>query len=151
MLPLSRRRLTRRTTSSYALLHCTVAAAFSLLTPAMGAIPAQTATWPVTEGLPGGGRYSPLADINTANVDQLEQAWVYRYGADDYFNGSFPFDRGTSSETTPILVGDRLSWRWRARRARLSKGRLRDRPGPAEVHSGPICRTLWGRPALVRV
>ena len=74
----------------------------------MGTAQAQTATWPVTEGLPGGGRYSPLADINTGNVDQLEQAWVYRYGHDDYFDGSFPFNRGTSSETTPILVGDRL-------------------------------------------
>ena len=74
----------------------------------MGAAQVQTATWPVTEGLPGGGRYSPLADINTGNVDQLEQAWVYRYGHDDYFDGSFPFNRGTSSETTPILVGDRL-------------------------------------------
>ena len=85
-----------------------MAAAASLLAPAMGAAQVQTATWPVTEGLPGGGRYSPLADINTRNFDQLEQAWVYRYGAGDYFDGRFPFNRGTSSETTPILVGDRL-------------------------------------------
>ena len=42
------------------------------------------------------------------NVGQLEQAWVYRYGADDYFDGSLPFTRGTSSETTPILVDGRL-------------------------------------------
>jgi glucose dehydrogenase len=62
----------------------------------------------VTEGLPGGGRYSPLADIHAGNVGQLERAWVYRYGAGDYFDGSFPFNRGTSSETTPILVGGRL-------------------------------------------
>src|SRR4029078_3326012 len=77
---------------SHALLHCAVAVAF----------------WSVTEGLPGGGRYSPLTDINTGNVGQLEQAWVYRYGRDDYFDGSFPVYRGTSSETTPILVGERL-------------------------------------------
>jgi quinoprotein glucose dehydrogenase len=64
----------------------------------------QTAGWPVTEGLPGGGRYSPLADIYTGNVDQLEQAWVYRTGEGDFFDGSFPVCRGTSSETTPILV-----------------------------------------------
>lgn len=69
---------------------------------------AQTAGWPVTEGLPGGGRYSPLADINIGNVDKLERAWVYRHGDDDYFDGSLPFNRGTSSETTPILVGNRL-------------------------------------------
>src|SRR6185312_12059596 len=107
MPPLSRRGLTRPTPSD-ALPRCVLAAAFSLLAPAMSAAQAQTATWPVTEGLPGGGRYSPLADINTRNVDQLEQAWVYRYGHDDYFDGSLPFNRGTSSETTPILVADRL-------------------------------------------
>ena len=101
-------RLTRWSTPSHALFPCLVAIALSLLVPAMGATPAQTATWPVTEGSPGGGRYSPLADINTSNVNQLEQAWVYRYGHDDYFDGSFPVYRGTSSETTPILVGDRL-------------------------------------------
>ena len=77
----------------------------SSLAPAIGAAQAQTAGWPVTEGLPGGGRYSPLADIHAGNVDQLEQVWVYRYG--DYFDGTFP-DHGTSSETTPILVDGRL-------------------------------------------
>lgn len=74
----------------------------------MHAVQAQTATWSVTEGQPGGGRYSPLADINRGNVDKLEQVWAYRYGHDDYFDGSFPFYRGTSSETRPILVGERL-------------------------------------------
>jgi quinoprotein glucose dehydrogenase len=79
------------------------------LVPAVAAGQAvQTAGWPVTEGAPGGGRYSPLADINTSNVGQLEQAWVYRYGADDAFDGSFPVFRGTSQETTPILVDGRL-------------------------------------------
>ena len=107
MPPLSRGRHTRYT-SSPAFLQCLLAAAFSLLAPAMSAAQEQTATWPATEGLPGGGRYSPLAEINTRNVDELKQAWVYRYGDSDYFDGSFPFHRGTSSETTPILVGDRL-------------------------------------------
>lgn len=74
----------------------------------MHVVQAQTATWSVTEGQPGGGRYSPLADINRGNVDKLEQVWAYRYGHDDYFDGSFPFYRGTSFETTPILVGERL-------------------------------------------
>lgn len=68
----------------------------------------QTAGWPVTEGQPGGGRYSPLVDIHAGNVDQLEQAWVYRHGAGDFFDGSLPYNRGTSSETTPILVDGRL-------------------------------------------
>lgn len=62
----------------------------------------------MTEGLPGGGRHSPLADIHTGNVGRLEQAWVYRYGAADYFDGVPPFNRGTSAETTPILVDGRL-------------------------------------------
>jgi quinoprotein glucose dehydrogenase len=83
-------------------------AAFLLFMPVIGATQEQTAGWPVTEGLPGGGRYSPLTDIHPGNVDQLEQAWVYRYGDGDYFNGSFPVYRGTSSETTPILVDSRL-------------------------------------------
>lgn len=90
----------------YGFLHRLLAAACLLLVPATVTAQAQTAGWPVTEGLPGGGRYSPLADIHTGNVDELEQVWVYRHG--DYFDGSFPVYRGTSSETTPILVDGRL-------------------------------------------
>ena len=89
------------------LVHRLLLATLSLFAPAMGAAQVQTAGWPVTEGVPGGGRYSPLADIHTGNVDQVEQVWVYRHG--DYFDGSFPFyDDGSSSETTPILVDGRL-------------------------------------------
>ena len=69
---------------------------------------AQTAGWPVTEGAPGGGRYSPLADIHAGNVGELEQAWVYRYGESDSFDAVLPMFNGTSSETTPILVDGRL-------------------------------------------
>ena len=60
----------------------------------------------MTEGAPGGGRYSPLADIHTGNVGELEQVWVYRHG--DYFDGMSSRFNGTSSETTPILVDGRL-------------------------------------------
>lgn len=62
--------------------------------------------WPITEGQPGGGRYSPLDEINTQNVHLLEEIWRYRHG--DYFEGSFPINRGTSFITTPIIVGDLL-------------------------------------------
>lgn len=79
-----------------------------LLGPQGGIARGQTATWPMTEGAPGGGRYSPLSDINTGNFHQLEKAWEFRYGKADYFDGSFPINRGTSSETTPVLVGSRL-------------------------------------------
>jgi quinoprotein glucose dehydrogenase len=78
----------------------------SSLVPAIAAGQAQTAGWPVTEGAPGGGRYSPLADIHAGNVDELEQVWVYRHG--DYFDRILPQFNGTSSETTPILVDGRL-------------------------------------------
>ena len=36
----------------------------------------EVADWPVTEGAPGGGRYSPLADITRENVAQLRVAWT---------------------------------------------------------------------------
>ena len=44
--------------------------------------------WPVTEGAPGGGRYSPLADIRADNVASLREVWRYRHG--DFFAGRFP-------------------------------------------------------------
>lgn len=94
--------------NSRLLLYLLLAVVFLLLAPGTRSAAEQTDGWPVTEGLPGGGRYSPLADINVGNVGRLERAWVYRYGAGDYFDGSFPFNRGTSSETTPILVDGRL-------------------------------------------
>ncbi len=64
--------------------------------------------WPVTEGAPGGGRYSPLAQIDRTNVDRLEVLWSYRHG--DFFEGSFPLrvNRGSAFESTPILVEGRL-------------------------------------------
>src|SRR5688572_21082142 len=85
------------------LLQCLLACS---LVPAIAAAQAQTAGWPVTEGAPGGGRYSPLADIHAGNVGELEQVWVYRHG--DYFDALLPGFNGTSSETTPILVDGRL-------------------------------------------
>jgi quinoprotein glucose dehydrogenase len=64
--------------------------------------------WPVTEGAPGGGRYSPLADVDRTNVGDLQVAWTYRHG--DYWKGSFPLERnrGSAFEATPIVVDDRL-------------------------------------------
>jgi quinoprotein glucose dehydrogenase len=64
--------------------------------------------WPYTEGAPGGGRYSPLADIHRGNVKQLEVAWTYRHG--DYREGRFPYriNKGTSFESTPLVVDGRL-------------------------------------------
>jgi len=70
---------------------------------------AQTATWMVTEGGAGGGRYSTLTDINKENVKSLKVAWVYRH-KDFQQRGILP-DRvfkGTAFEATPILVENKL-------------------------------------------
>ena len=70
--------------------------------------PPPTADWPVTEGAPGGGRFSPLTDITRENVKQLRVAWTYRHG--DFFEGSFPLkvNRGSAFESTPIVVDGRM-------------------------------------------
>ncbi len=65
--------------------------------------------WPTTEGRPGGGRYSPLAEIDRRNVDRLEEIWRYRHG--DVDSGGFGPGRlfsATSGESTPIVVDGRL-------------------------------------------
>jgi quinoprotein glucose dehydrogenase len=82
-----------------------LAALFAAL-PAAAA--AQVADWPFTEGAPGGGRYSPLQDINRENVARLEVAWTYRHG--DFWEGRFPLrvNRGSAFESTPIVVDGRL-------------------------------------------
>ncbi len=80
----------------------------SLPVPVDAAEPA-TAGWPSTEGVPGGGRYSPLAEIHRGNVGDLEVAWTYRHG--DQTSGGFLPDkvnRGTAFESTPIVVDGRL-------------------------------------------
>jgi quinoprotein glucose dehydrogenase len=71
-------------------------------------VAAQVADWPVTEGAPGGGRYSPLTDITRENVTQLQVAWTYRHG--DFWKGRFPLpvNRGSAFEATPIVVDGRL-------------------------------------------
>ncbi len=67
-----------------------------------------TADWPYTEGAPGGGRFSPLADITRENVASLRVAWRYQHG--DFWAGRFPLrvNRGTAGESTPIVVDGRL-------------------------------------------
>ncbi len=44
------------------------------------ALPAQPAQWASYGGDPGGRQYSPLTQINTGNVRNLEVAWQYRTG-----------------------------------------------------------------------
>ena len=47
---------------------------------AVSLIPSQSAPnvdWPVVNGAPGGPHYSPLKQINSSNVNQLQIAWTY--------------------------------------------------------------------------
>ncbi|MCI0388008.1 MAG: pyrroloquinoline quinone-dependent dehydrogenase [Acidobacteria bacterium] len=69
---------------------------------------AQTVGWRFTEGSAGGGRYSPLADINRDNVKQLKVAWSYRHGDVRDASGPDRVHRGTAFEATPIMVEGRL-------------------------------------------
>jgi quinoprotein glucose dehydrogenase len=64
--------------------------------------------WPVTEGAPGGGRWSPLADITRDNVQSLRPVWSYRHG--DFFEGAWPLreNGGSAFESTPLVVDGRL-------------------------------------------
>ncbi len=74
--------------------------------PAADFVPVE---WRWTEGAPGGGRYSPLADINRTNVASLRVAWTYRHG-DVYDGGWLPDapNKGTAFESTPLVVDGRL-------------------------------------------
>ncbi len=66
------------------------------------------ADWPVTEGAPGGGRYSPLTDITGSNVASLRVAWTYHHG--DSWRATLPprSERSSAFESTPIVVDGRL-------------------------------------------
>jgi quinoprotein glucose dehydrogenase len=70
--------------------------------------PPATSDWAFTEGAPGGGRYSPLADITPANVASLKTAWTYHHG--DVWAARLPptSERSSSFESTPIVVDGRL-------------------------------------------
>ena len=61
--------------------------------------------WPAYGGDHGGARYSPLAQINRANVTQLRVAWTYRTGA---LQPETPLNRKAAFEATPILVDGTL-------------------------------------------
>lgn len=61
--------------------------------------------WPSYGNDPGGMRYSPLADVNRANVARLRVAWTFRTG--DMSDGGD--DRPRSGfQTTPIVVDGTL-------------------------------------------
>ena len=55
--------------------------------------------WPTYGGNPAGNRYSPLAQINTHNVHQLEVAWTYDTG-----ENNDPEKRAMNLQCQPIVV-----------------------------------------------
>ncbi|MDA0821745.1 MAG: pyrroloquinoline quinone-dependent dehydrogenase [Proteobacteria bacterium] len=66
--------------------------------PAVELTQGPTADWPAWGGAPGGGHYSPLAQITAENVDSLEIAWVHRSG--DMRQGPSMRDEGLDLQTT---------------------------------------------------
>jgi quinoprotein glucose dehydrogenase len=60
--------------------------------------------WPTYGNDPGGTRYSPLAQIDRANVAQLRVAWTYRTGGE---GGAAAYGH-TAFEATPLMVDGTL-------------------------------------------
>jgi len=71
--------------------------------PQLTAGPADAASgeWASWGNVPGGNRYSPLAQITPANVGALTQAWSYALGKE-------PSGEAAPFEATPLKVGDKL-------------------------------------------
>ena len=63
------------------------------------------ADWPAVGGNLGGQRFSPLTQVNTDNVGQLEVAWVYHTG--DVSAGNDKHGP-TTFQATPLVVDDTM-------------------------------------------
>src|SRR6266481_388821 len=70
-----------------------IAIVAGVLAPASPQAIPQKGDWSAYGRDPGGARYSPLDQINTKNVTQLQRAWTYHTG-----------ERGRGFETTAIVV-----------------------------------------------
>ena len=86
-----------RAAAPIALLILTLATPFS----ASAGDEAAVADWPAYGGDPGGGRYSPLAQIDRSNVGQLKVAWEYHTGDVSDGSGGPP---KSAFETTPVVA-----------------------------------------------
>ena len=74
----------------------------ALLLTTAAALPAQDTTeWRHYGRDAGGARYSPLRQINRANVQRLDVAWTYH-------TGEVPQGRSRSFEATPLMIAGRL-------------------------------------------
>jgi len=81
---------------------CAVGAAVVVAQQKKAATPAQE--WPTYNHDLGGTRFSPLTEINTSNVANLKQAWVYTFPAPPG-RGGRGGGIGGASEAVPIVVG----------------------------------------------
>jgi quinoprotein glucose dehydrogenase len=63
------------------------------------------ADWPAYGGDAGGRRWSPLEEITSENVGELEQVWIHRSG--DVLDGTASLGK-SSLQVTPILVDGTL-------------------------------------------
>jgi quinoprotein glucose dehydrogenase len=76
--------------------------------PAAKTSAAQNGDWPMYQHDPASTRYSPLTQINTANVADLKQAWVYHLVKDAPVAANAgaptPGGRMRNSEATPIMA-----------------------------------------------
>src|SRR5271165_7183409 len=59
------------------------------------------ADWPVWGGDPGSAHYSKLADINSANVSKLRQAWTWKTGETEFKGYG---TRPGMFENTPLVI-----------------------------------------------
>lgn len=75
-------------------------AASPLLTPAALLAPQATTAWPTYNGDYSGKRFSPLAQINAADVDNLAVDWILPIGGTDRFGASIP----GGIDSTPLMV-----------------------------------------------
>lgn len=65
--------------------------------------------WPAYGGDPGGMKYSPVADINRDNVENLTSAWTWETGEQPIADSdSTKAARPGMFQTTPIMVNDTL-------------------------------------------
>jgi len=79
-----------------------------LASPPLAAATAADGDWNAYGGTLEGRRYSALADITSANVGRLRQAWVQRTGDLPLPAETVTHKREYHSEATPIHVGDTL-------------------------------------------
>jgi quinoprotein glucose dehydrogenase len=64
-------------------------------------------TWSYYGKDAGGGRYTPLQQINGSNIGRLAPAWTYRTGELKTYAGTSAMEKA-AFETTPVLVGRTL-------------------------------------------